>query len=151
TTSNNDTDIPPLVISNADARLDALDDFNLQALRDASGNNDGTRVAFQQPSAPSNIPLSEVYKDTQNVALLQFFQSAWQNWSDLGDAGRDPMASLMAKTADSRSIDNDNDTTDTTTSNIPALIPGNTPLPHDNNQRPTTQSQCHGTNWVLLH
>ncbi|CAB9498170.1 Acetylpolyamine amidohydrolase 2 [Seminavis robusta] len=131
-----------IIISDEESRLDALDDFNhprirrsyiLRAFQNAAKSS-SLSISFETPSSSSesSLSLQELYKDTQNVALLKFLESAWQQWSDLGEQGRDPMASLNSTTTQNdKKIDN------THTNSIPALIPGNTPLPRDPHQRPS--------------
>jgi acetoin utilization deacetylase AcuC-like enzyme len=113
------------IVSDDDTRCDALDTFNhprirrcfiLQALSQL--DSDGT-VTFQKPDAKMVEPLTDLYKDTQNTALLQFFHDAWQKWVDLGDGGRDPLTSLP------------------TSAGVPPLIPGVMTLPRESRQRPS--------------
>lgn len=119
------SDQPPF-LSDSEARLDALDDFNHPRirrgyiLRDLQKHDE---VEFTGPSSYAT-DITTAYQETQSEGLLSFFQTGWQQWADLGEHGRDPMASLK-----STLIDED--------ISIPALIPGNVPLPRDPHQRPS--------------
>lgn len=130
------------VISDKEGRLDAFDDFNHPRVRRVHilrsfQEKYADRITFVKPSNPSGsdpLDLVNSYKGTQSEGLLTFFFDAWKKWSDLGEAGRDPMASLKIQ----GEVADDHLAAETFASaNIPALVPGNIPLPRDAHQRPS--------------
>lgn len=134
------------IISDKESRLDALDDFNHPRIRRvhilrSSQQKYADSMVFVKPPDPSQVTvdLAESYKGTQSAGLLTFFATAWKQWSDLGDAGRDPMASLKTKShGEDRATSGESELTNiNSNTNVPALVPGNVSLPRDSHQRPS--------------
>ena len=134
-------DVP--VIPDKETRLDALDDFNHPRIRRvhilrAFQQKYSDSMTFVKPSDPTTTddaigtsPCDRIvsyYKSTQSEDLLIFLTEAWKKWVELGDSGRDPMTSLSK---------NEEKTNVSKNSNIPALVPGNVPLPRDPHQIPS--------------
>jgi acetoin utilization deacetylase AcuC-like enzyme len=120
--------------------LDQLDDFNhprqrrdiiLDALQQEQIENQSDvdcniEITFDIPSLATSTLLSsgngngneisnafhDVYSTVHSKPLLDFLESAWKKWLDLGSDGRDPIG--CTSTTDDR--------------NIPSLIPACTPL-----------------------
>ena len=125
-------------ISDKEARLDALDSFNHPRIRRvhilrAFQQKYADSMLFVKPSDPSQsdpMDLVQSYRGTQSEGLVTLLVNAWKKWCDLGEAGRDPMASLKVK---SQGEGGD----EAAPINIPALIFGNVPLSRDPHQRPS--------------
>ena len=136
------------IISDTESRLDALDNFNhprirrVHILRAFEQKYADSMVFVKPPDPPqatATLDLVESYRGTQSTGLLTFFATAWKQWSDLGDAGRDPMASLKTKSPEKdKATPKESDLENTiNTKNVPALVPGNVSLSRDPHQRPS--------------
>lgn len=115
------------IISEEDAKIDALDDFNHPRLRKAHivaalAKKYKDVVSFEKPPGPIEDIIT-MYKNTHSEGLLSFLVHAWIKWEEMGD-GRDPFSALKSNGAQAEPI--------------PPLVPGNVTIPRDPHQRPTT-------------
>lgn len=112
------------ILSEADRRNDAMDDFNHPRYRRALILKELSKkhrlVQFMKPS--KSVKDLSAYRIIQSEGLIDFFETAWAQWDDLGQEGQDPMTALSTTEDAGRS---------------PPLIPGNVPLPREQFQRPS--------------
>ena len=142
--------------------LDQLDDFNhprhrrdiiLNALqREQLENCNNVEILFDIPSLRRELLESRslsndlsvstvfhnIYSTVHSTPLLDFFESAWKKWLELGNDGRDPIGCKNIHPTDISSSNSSNSNADDR--NIPLLIPACTPLLlcHNSNTRNKT-------------
>jgi len=126
-----DTQTP--ILSDIDAHNDSLDNFNHPRYRRGlilmelakRQQQQSSSIQFKKPESPA-VDFS-IYRNIQSEGLIDFFETAWTIWDDLGEEGQDPMSSLVSSTSTT--------TTTTKSSTTPPLIPAVVPLPRDPYQR----------------
>lgn len=104
---------------------DGLDIFNHPRIRRAlilhhflATTTDCT-ISFASPESPCS-DFKSAFRDIHSEGLLDFLDTAWQEWVDMGEEGRD-MDHIPSQG-----------------DGIPNLIPGNSPLPRDPYQDPSS-------------
>lgn len=123
------------VIKNFDAaHFDAMDQFNHPRQRRARilhafESKYAGSVTFEAPPLhePKGDDILGAYESVHTQGLLTFFNTAWEQWCQLGEHGRDPIASLKSNEHPSSSRDE----------TVPPLIPINMPLPREARERPS--------------
>lgn len=109
-------------LTEEDCQADAVDSFNHPRKRRAlilDRLRQEASVSFLTPT--QNVEVSEAFSTVHSEGLLDFLKTAWNQWIEMGEEGRD---------VDHIPI--------VTPGTIPALIFGNAPLPRDPYQEPSS-------------
>lgn len=121
------------LVTAAEERLDAMDEFNHPRLRralilqqllllqrkdDASCDITFQTVPSNESSMMGEQQWTEFYKDVHTKGLLEFLHTAWERWEALGEEGQDPSAGRQSASGF-------------------LLVPSNMPLHRERWQRPS--------------
>ena len=131
---NNEKQEP--VLDSISERNDNLDNYNhpryrraliLTELAKRKNCNDQRDIEIDFEAPPKPADDLSIYKAVHSSRLVDFFQTAWKLWDDLGEEGQDPECNGGGESP--------GESTETYVS--PALIPGNVPLQREPHQRPS--------------